>query len=49
MKNKIKKKTIVERLREQRDKLSLDIQDMNAMEIKEYFKKKKKSTGNINE
>ena len=47
MKNKLKKKTIVEQMREIRDKLSLDIQNMSAIEIEEYFKNKKKKHGAV--
>ncbi len=42
MKTKEKKeKSIMKQLREIRDKISLEIMDMNAKEIKDYFKKRR--------
>ncbi|WP_339809976.1 hypothetical protein [uncultured Imperialibacter sp.] len=46
MKTKVKSTTIegfkaVEFMREARDKISVDIQDMNFEEIKKYFEKRK--------
>jgi hypothetical protein len=44
MKTKIKNKTdktLIEQLREIRDKISLEIKDMTFEELKDYLKKKK--------
>ena len=35
------KKTMIERLREIRDKISLETMDMNFKEMEEYFKKRR--------
>jgi hypothetical protein len=37
--NKTEEKTLVEQLREIRDKISLDIQDLIAEQMKAYFSK----------
>ena len=39
--DKKEEKTLVEELREIRDKISLDIQDLTAEQMKEYFSKQK--------
>ena len=38
---------MLERLREIRDKMSLEIQGMSALEMETYFKNKKKKHGQI--
>jgi len=49
MKNNKRKKTMIDRLREIRDKISFDIQDMSFEEMQCYFKKRrKKHEGNSN-
>ena len=35
------KKTMIERLRDIRDKINMDIQDMSFEEMQEYFKKRR--------
>ena len=39
--NKPTEKTIIEQLREIRDKINLDIKDMTTEQIKEYFSRQK--------
>jgi len=38
---KTEEKTLIEQLREIRDKISLDIKDLTAEQMKEYFSKQK--------
>ncbi|MBN4049686.1 hypothetical protein JYT36_00500 [Bacteroidales bacterium AH-315-N07] len=40
MKSKENKKSMVKTLREIRDRINLEIQDLSTEELKEYFKKK---------
>lgn len=39
--NKTVEKTLIEQLREIRDKISFDIQDLTTEQMKEYFSKQK--------
>jgi hypothetical protein len=39
--NKTEEKTLIEQLREIRDKISLDIKDLTTEQMKEYFSKQK--------
>jgi len=41
VKNKTEEKTLVEQLREIRDKISYEIKDLNTEQFKEYFNKQK--------
>ena len=42
MKNKKRKKTMIECLREIRDKISLETMDMNFEEVQKYFEERRK-------
>jgi pyruvate/oxaloacetate carboxyltransferase len=49
MKTKKKQKTMIERLREIRDKISLETMDMNFEEMEEYFRKRREKYENKTE